>query len=288
MNFGKLGELSVRLLKGDWFSKNEIKERSSVALVNAAFMSRYASSKGLGHTIYLKLQDHDAAYSRLTIVGIVKNVMTFGFSAPPPPTIYVPFESAPTTLTSTAIRHFHLFVRVQRNASAYVKGIENTIHAASPDVSITTIRPLAEIVRSYFAPRRIISDILAALAISALTLATLGIYAIASVSVLSKQTAWAVRLAVGATRFQIVALALKEGFMLVLLGLCAGLILGWISSDAVRQLLTFSVTQIHADTAAAAALGTLLLSIVSVIASIIPALVASRSEPARILLNGAQ
>jgi ABC-type antimicrobial peptide transport system permease subunit len=132
------------------------------------------------------------------------------------------------------------------------------------------------------APRRLSVTMLAAFAVIALVLASVGIYGVMSFLVVQRTHEMGVRMALGAQRSDVLRLVIGRAAKLVMAGTVIGLLLGVVSSGALRALLynvgAFDITTF---------LGvTLTLCLVSLLASYIPAVRATRADPMIALGHG--
>jgi ABC-type antimicrobial peptide transport system permease subunit len=151
---------------------------------------------------------------------------------------------------------------------AALQGIDSTL-------PITRIRPLDEVIGASLTQRRFNMTLLAVFAGIALVLAIAGIYGTVSYAVAQRTQELGIRAALGATRADVLRLVLWDGLKPVALGLALGLLGAYLLRWTLDRLV-FGIST--ADPATFLALP-LLLAIVAIVASLIPALRAARVDP---------
>jgi ABC-type antimicrobial peptide transport system permease subunit len=149
------------------------------------------------------------------------------------------------------------------------------VREVAPDVPVQ-VRALEEIFSSSLAQRRFSLVLLGAFALVAVLLAVTGIYGVISYLVAQRGREWAIRLALGAGRVDIVRQVLVGGLTLVLVGVIVGSAVA-LAATRVLEGLLFGVAATDATTFIAVAL---LLTAVSLLASYVPAARATRVDPA--------
>jgi hypothetical protein len=283
-----LQTLSIPVVKGRTYRGEGGSAGRSITFVNTAFVTDYVRKRdALGRQVYLHVPTAHANYEALTIIGVTGSVKTFGLTALAPPAVYVPLNEVPKSLFGSVIKRLYLFVRVAGRPTSYERSIKAVLQKYAPGFSIGDVSPVSRRLRNFFAPARLIAEIISALALTALVLAALGLYAVTSVNVLSRQMEWAVRASVGSSPARLVVSALRESSLLIFLGMLIGIALGLLACNVVRSLLVFSVTGVYGGAAFAVLAGTLILSGVAVVSSLIPALRTARLSSVSVLLGSA-
>jgi putative ABC transport system permease protein len=148
-----------------------------------------------------------------------------------------------------------------------------------PDLPLARIRTLDDIVASSMANRRVPMSMLGVFSIVALLLAGVGLYATISYSVIQRQREIGIRVALGAGSGQVVRNVLRNAFVLIAVGVAAGSILAlWLN-----RFLAGLLYGVEARDPATFIGVALLVSLVALVASYLPALWASRIDPMVIL-----
>ena len=167
-------------------------------------------------------------------------------------------------------------VRTHANPTAVAQAVIGAVHGIDPNVPVTDTTTMARIVSEMLGGPRFAARLLGAFALIALGLAALGVYALLAYSVTSRTREIGVRIALGARPADVRRLVFQHGFTLTAIGLGAGLIAAALGARLVgtllyevpvRDPLTFTVAPLVLAAAAA-------------LACLLPALRATRVDPA--------
>lgn len=164
-----------------------------------------------------------------TLVGIVAEVRAV-LDQDPPPTAYYPYWQRPPNGAS-------FVVRTTAAPGTTVGAIRAAVRSEDPQVPIRDIRTMEAVVDGSVAGRRFQSVLMAVFAVSALLVASLGIYGIVSYSVARRRSEIGIRMALGAQRSQLLGLIIRQGMRPVVPGLVAGVIVALFLARAIRSLL---------------------------------------------------
>ncbi|HEX8837600.1 MAG TPA: ABC transporter permease [Candidatus Acidoferrum sp.] len=201
------------------------------------------------------------------IVGVVGDVRHFGLDAPIAPTFYVPLLQAGLDGATLVIRG-QASPALGRAARTLVQEIDRDALVGQP-VTFETL--LAD----SLGQRRFYMMLLGAFAALALVLAAVGLYGVISYSVAQRTRDIGIRMAMGAARWQVLSMVMKNGLGLVLLGLGAGLGMAFMLNRTIEGLLV-GVSPTDAPTLLVAAA---VLLLVAILACYVPAWRASRMDP---------
>jgi putative ABC transport system permease protein len=168
-----------------------------------------------------------------------------------------------------------LVVRAHDDVTALGPAIKNAIWSVDKDQPIVRVALMDELVAASAAERRFVLILFEAFGLVALALAATGIYGVLSGSVTERTREIGVRAALGATRGSLVAMVLRQGMMLIGIGVVVGLVAAVAASQAIAALL-FGVSRLDPLTYGGVVL---LLAVVSVIACGVPALRAAKIDP---------
>jgi predicted permease len=165
----------------------------------------------------------------LEVVGVVGEVRQAGLDHDPPMMVYEHFWRIQPAAMS-------LVLRTQSEASATARAIRAVISAADPEMAVSPARTMEQIVGESVAARRFELSLAVAFAIAALLLASLGIYGVISFAVARRTPEIGIRIALGASRSQLLAMVVRQGMTPVVLGLGAGVAAAlaggrWIASE---------------------------------------------------------
>ena len=223
-----------------------------------------------------RLRFYGRGDSAWTIVGVVGDVKTGRLDAPVAPTIYSSHLQVPENRMS-------IVARTSGDPASLVTAIRREVHALDPTVAIFSSGTMDEqVARSpAVAARRYPLVLLGAFALTALLLAIIGVYGVIAYAVTQRAREIAIRIALGASARDVLALVMGAGFRVVGIGVVIGCAIAFIAARALSSLL-YGVTAADAATYAATAL---LLVVVGALASWLPARRAMRLDPA-IALRG--
>jgi putative ABC transport system permease protein len=159
------------------------------------------------------------------------------------------------------------------------KSIAAAVHTTDPQMALTEVRTMDQVRNEMFADDRFTMILFLCFAVVALLLASIGIYGVMAFSVALRTRDMAVRMALGATRSHVVALVLREGLTLVVIGFSIGLISAFLMARAMRSIL-YGTDAVDLPVVMAV-LFTLL--VVALLACAIPARRAASSNPMQAL-----
>jgi ABC-type antimicrobial peptide transport system permease subunit len=188
------------------------------------------------------------------------------------PEIEIPFWQIPWPAANFG-------VRTAGDPEAMTRSIAAAVHAVDPQIALAEPRTMEEVKSLMLAGDRFTMTLYAAFAVVALLLAAVGIYGVMAFTVAQREHEIGLRMALGASRANVVNLVLKEALVLALLGLGLGLVGAYFVGRAMQSTL-YGVGSL--DFAAIAAVALVLLS-ASLLASWLPARRAASVEPMKAL-----
>jgi predicted permease len=254
--------MGMRLLQGRDLTPLDAENAPGAVLVNETLVRRYwAGRSPLGARI--SLNDLEA-----TIVGVVADVRHRGPSVPPQAELYVPFTQFSSRQAVIVLRT----VDDPARATAALRAAMRDIDPALPLANVTTMKTLME--RSVSQPR-FLAALLTGFAGLAALLALVGVYGLLSFSVSRRLRELGVRMALGAGRWRVMRQVLGQSAVLVAAGLVAGVTMAIALSRLLRTLL-FGVRPGDPATIVAMACA---IAVAAILASVPPALRASRIDP---------
>jgi predicted permease len=204
----------------------------------------------------------------LEVVGVVGEVRASGLEHNPPMMVYEHYwRMQPVGMS--------FVLRTQSNPSAVAGAIRSVLASADPEMAIPQPTTMEQILEESVAARKFQMDLAVAFAMSALLLASLGIYGVISFAVARRTPEIGIRIALGAQGGQLMTMVLRQGMRPVLVGLAAGVACGLLVSRAMASQL-FGVAPWDPVTIGGAAA---LLLTVAVSACWIPARRATRIDP---------
>jgi putative ABC transport system permease protein len=168
-----------------------------------------------------------------------------------------------------------LVVRTSGDPAAIAPSVRTLIRRAEPLAAIGRVQTMEQVVSASVAPRRFVTALIAGFAVVALLLAGIGIYGVIAYSVTQRQFEIALRLALGATSAKVARQILGEGLRTAMIGAAIELVLAL----ATTRLLRAMFVEVSVWDPATLAIVTLLLVLVGLAASWLPARSASEVDP---------
>jgi ABC-type antimicrobial peptide transport system permease subunit len=178
----------------------------------------------------------------------------------------------------------HLVARSARPAPNPARELTNAIRATAPAVAVLEARTMNEQLLDLLGAQRSAASLLGLLSVIALVLSAGGIYAMVAFWVNERTREFSVRMALGATGQSIRTLALKQAARAVVIGMLIGIPLAWGLGLAARGLL-FDLSP--ADSVSFSA-SVVVLQLVALAATLIPAKHAARTDPLKALRAGTE
>jgi hypothetical protein len=205
-----------------------------------------------------------------TVVGVVSEVKYAGLERPDQGTVY---WSLGDDTSRVAV------MRAQGNPSAVLPGVRGVVSGLDPNVVLTDVATIDQLVADSLDSSRALSLLVASLAGIALLLSVVGIYGVMAFYVEQHSRDISIRMALGGRTRNVLQLVVGRGLAVVAAGIGLGL-LGAFASTRLMATLLFGVDPVSVPTFAAAALG---LFLTALVACLIPAARAIRLEPAVLL-----
>jgi len=254
--------LHIPLLRGRNFTEQEVRERKPVTLVSQQLVDTvFPNEDPMGKRLISAIGG-----TAFEIIGVVGDIRHRSLQRPPFAAMYFP------TLNSNRM---NLVVRTQNDPLSIVGAVRQQVQALDRDQPISAVKRMSDWVDSSVSSQRYSTTLLAAFAVLAMILAATGIYGVMSYTAAQRTHEIGVRMALGARRFDVLKLVVRQGMLLTLVGVILGLT-GAFALTRVMQSLLFGVTAKDPFTFAVVAA---LLSAVAFIACLVPALRATRVDP---------
>jgi hypothetical protein len=259
----------IPLLEGRTWTEAEVLDMRRLALVNQAFVRRYLpGTPAIGASLRLPVLETVLGKQPFQIAGIVADVRNQGVSKAPAPEVYLPY-----TFTGSSYR---FAIRTTGDPSQAAKSIAAGIRGIDPLQPVTEIMPMEAALSSrLFSLSRFQLILFSIFAAIGLALAIGGIYGVVSSAVQRRTPELGVRIALGASRRQVIGLMLGSGMRLVLTGIGVGLVGAFFVTRLMSALL-FGV--VPADPMSYGSV-VILLAAVGLAACLWPAVRAARIDP---------
>lgn len=281
---GFLTTLKLPLRRGRDISRNDSSGAPPIVLVNETFERVYSKERpALGRRIRVGGVERE-------IVGITGDVQARpSFTAPGiggGPLVSLPLVVIPAAQTAdgyfrTAHTWFAPVWTVRARDQQAATAIARAIGDVDPQLPLSSVRPMERVIADSMTEQRLLMTLVAALAAAALLLAAIGVHGVIAHSVAERRREFGIRIALGATSADAVRRVSMTGILLATAGAVAGLLLSIPATSLVRAFL-WRVEASDPWTYAGVA-GVLL--VVSIVASLLPALKLLRLNPAETLRN---
>ncbi|MGC2112267.1 MAG: ABC transporter permease [Candidatus Korobacteraceae bacterium] len=272
--------LGMRLLHGRLFTDSDGPDTAAAAVVNEAFAKKYFRGQDpLGQQ--LKISDK-GPHGTVTIIGVVEDTHQTAMSDDAQPQIDVSYlQLTPQDeLTPFILARFtNLALRTHVAPSAVVPSLRTTLREFDPDMAVTDIQSLQDVVDISLGSQTLAVRLLWIFAGSALLISIAGIYGLLAYNVSQRTRDIGLRMALGATRSNVIRLVLHQAVILLAIGVGIGVAAAIAIGSILRGFL-YGVVPYDASTIAAVAL---LLLVCGFFASYIPARRASRIDPIKAL-----
>jgi putative ABC transport system permease protein len=251
--------LGLNLLAGQWWTEAS----TDVAVVSRETATRYLGGveRAVGQSVTL------SGGSPVRIVGVVNDVISGESTAMVPPRMWTPLPS--TT------RRLSFVVKAQGDPSVLTSSVRGVVVKTAPAVPLENLQMLNEALRVAASSDYVIIGVLAGFAVLALILAATGLFGVVSYAAAQRTAEFGTRMALGASAFDVVRLVARQSLALLAIGLAIGLAGGVGVGFAMKSAL-FGLSPLDPITIGGVVM---LLTIVTLVATAIPAWRAGRIDP---------
>jgi putative ABC transport system permease protein len=217
--------MSIPLQSGRMLTDADRQGSAPVLLINERMAKRYFPQGALGQRIYIR-NDQNAR----EIVGVVESVKHFALDQEPQPEMYVPYGQAPS-------RYMRMVVRTDVAPRTLVNAAQRQVWELDPELPVSEMNSMDDLVSKSVSQQWSTMVLLTMFAAVALVLATVGIYGVLSYSVTQRTREIGIRMALGASRTEILKLIITKGMMLTAIGIVLGIAGSYALTRAIRSLL---------------------------------------------------
>jgi putative ABC transport system permease protein len=206
------------------------------------------------------------------VIGVVGDVKFGSLADSATAEVYLPIPVNPW-------RNTFVVARVAGDQAAYIRAMRRALASVDRDIATDDINLATQLVSGMLSERRFYLQLLSAFAASALALASFGVYGVIAFGLTQRRHEIGVRTALGAQRAALLRLFIREGFAMAVIGVAIGLPLAAFSTRILASML-YGVATLDVATFGAV---TLLLVLVALAASYLPARRLTRVDPAEAL-----
>jgi putative ABC transport system permease protein len=257
--------MRIPLMRGRDVAETDTPEKPPVAVINETMARMFwPHQDAVGKRF--KQGEPDAKW--ITVVGVVGDVREFGLAAPPIPEAYFPESMQPSS-------ELVLAVRTANDPHAQVPAVRNALHDLDSNLPWYGVQTMPEMVSGSSREKRFVALLLTLFAAVALTLASVGIYGVVSYSVSRRTREIGIRMAFGAEIRNVLGMVLRNVMLLVFTGVTLGILGAW----ALSRYLTSVLYAVRATDAVTYVMAALVMTLVAVVACLVPAHRATRIDP---------
>jgi predicted permease len=263
--------MQIPLREGRLFNDHDVMDNPRVAVVDEYMAQQiWPGQDAVGKRFHIGGID-DTKAPWITVVGVVGRVKQYTLDTDSRIAFYAPHTQYPTRAMNVVVRG--------SNPAALAPAVKQRVQEMDHELPLYNVVTMQQRLDLSLARRRFAMLLLAAFAVTSLTLATIGIYGVLAYLVSQGTREIGIRMALGATRTAILRLVVSRGVVLAVVGVAIGVAGAFVLTRLMRSLL-FGVTASDPVTFAAIPL---LLIAVSLLATSIPARRASEIDPAECL-----
>ena len=269
--------LQASLVRGRFFAEDDQPGKQLVVMVDESTARKFWPDRDpIGRRLSIGRAATNPPW--WTVVGVIKDIKNDGLDQTGTPHIYSPIYQVPGiedldfVINSTPLS---VTVRTSLSATSLEPQIRREIQAIDPSLPVFNVRTMNEVIDRSLGSRRFSAELVGVFAVVALLLASLGIYGLLAYMVGQRSHEIGVRMALGATPSTIGKMIVSRGLGLAGIGMVIGLILSGIMAPMISTLL-YGVRPIDSEVFLAVPL---ILMVVVLLASYIPARRAARVDP---------
>lgn len=265
---GYFEALRIPLLRGRLFNDSDGPTAPHAAVISEAVArQKWPGQDPIGQTVEFGNMDGDLRL--ITIVGVVGEVRKHSLETAPRPTIYVNYRQRPR-----AAYQFDVVLRTKADPAATSASVRRVLNQLDPTIP-ARMNTFSQVFSESLSNRRFNLLLVGVFALAALLLAMAGVFGVLAYSVAQRTQEIGVRVALGATPGGILKMVLGQGMVTVAIGLAIGLAGSLLLTRTMRSML-FEVSPNDPLTVIGIAL---LLMLIAMLASYIPARRATRVDP---------
>jgi predicted permease len=258
--------IGIPLRQGRFFSDQDRDNSVPVVIISEAMARRFWPGENpIGKRLTPSFHLEQGARE---IVGVVGDVKASGLDVDSAAMMYLPYKQAPRPYMS-------FVVRTALNPESLVQPVSAAIYSIDKEQALTDVETMEQVLTESLSGRRFNMSLLLTFAAAALVLAAVGVYGVMNYTVTLRRRELGIRMALGASRIDVLRLVLRQGLTLTLIGVAVGLISAYALTRLMASLL-YGVTATDYLTFASVSA---VLILVGVAASYVPARRATKVNP---------
>ena len=266
---GYFSTFGLPLVRGRDFLSSDNSAERPVVIVNEALVRRYWPGQNpIGSRIRFGDDCEKGLGTAAEIVGVAKDAGYTSLDASVRPYIFLPFEQ-------NFVGYVALVVRTQYNPARLASVLRKDLHGVDTRLRIYEIETVAEQMDRSLWQTRLEASLLGVFGTLALLIAAVGLYGVIAFAARKRAREFGIRMALGAQRRDVLWLVTGDALAITLAGIGPGLLLSLAATKLLRGLL-FGLSPTDSATYGGAAL---VWTLVSLLASCVPAYLATRADP---------
>jgi len=258
--------MKIPLIRGRTLTAQDTDQSPPIAIINEAMAkSFWPNDDPIGQRLAMSLE---GGKIQREIVGIVGDVRSASLGTDPKPAIYVPYAQNSYELV-------YLAVRTRSDPLSIAAAVRQEILVVDKEQPVYDVKSMDQVIRDSSAKQNFNMFLLTIFAALALILAMVGVYGVVASSITQRRIEIGIRMALGAQPSDVLKLFLRQGMLLILIGLIVGLAAAFVLTNIMSSLL-YQIKATDPPTFVMAILG---LTFISFLAIYIPARRAAKLEP---------
>jgi len=263
-----LNALRIPLLRGRFLTEQDRQGPNAVVINHTLARQFFPDEDPLGRKIWVGNKN---SKNPPTVVGVVGDIKYKGLDLPEDPAVYA-FYDPP----SAGVR---IIMRTEQDPNQLIGAVQSVVRSLDSNLPISGVKTMGQIVDGSMSDKRFTMVLLGLLAVMALVLAATGIYGVIAHIVSQRTKEIGIRMALGARASDIFIEVLKRGLVLT----CIGVIVGITGALALTRIISSMLFEMSAIEPLAFIGVPLLLAVVALLASSVPAFLAMRVDPGEAL-----
>jgi putative ABC transport system permease protein len=250
--------LGVHLLRGRFFTEHDVPNSEKVAIVNETMAQKlWGTVDVVGKRISM---GQNKTNDWTVISGVVADTHEVALGGNPKPEFYFPIlQGGPRSL--------HMIIRTQQDPASLSSTVSRQIWAVDKDQPITHVMTMDNLIREQIGDDRMNTVLLNFFGAIGLGLALLGVYGVVAYSVSRRTREIGIRMALGANRFNVMRMVIRQGLILSLIGVA----IGTAGAIALKKVLQNNFTVANANDVTTYVVAAMLVIFVACLACYVPA-----------------
>ena len=272
---GYFHAMRIPLLEGRDFTEADDERGAGVAVIDETLARRHwPDASPMGAHLLLDYGTGEKPRD-FEIVGIAGNVKHVSLNEEPTGTIYAPLAQIPPSVVTSRVASLSVVARGATGTQTLARTLRRELQKIDPQAAASSIKPMSQYLDATVAARRFNMLLMSLFAGVALLLATAGLYAVLSFSVMQRTHEFGIRMALGASMGELLRLVIRQGLKLA----SAGIAMGLVASLALTRLMSSLLFGVGAADPLTFAGVAALLAAAALLACCIPAWRAARVDP---------